>query len=71
MSNPFFFSVFFRKIILVMYRSTSIFFLLIQVLDQKGVGQLIKVAVERGRRTRPDLKVSIIKCASCSQFVHS
>ncbi|RZR93941.1 hypothetical protein BHM03_00022588 [Ensete ventricosum] len=26
---------------------------------EKGVGQLIKVAVERGRRTRPDLKVSV------------
>ncbi|CAL9163459.1 unnamed protein product [Musa hybrid cultivar] len=30
-----------------------------EVLDQKGVGQLIKVAVERGRRTRPDLKIGI------------
>ncbi|RRT64931.1 hypothetical protein B296_00029368 [Ensete ventricosum] len=37
----------------------TFFFLLIQILDQKGVGQLIKVAVERGRRTRPDLKVSV------------
>ncbi|PKA54846.1 Pyruvate, phosphate dikinase 1, chloroplastic [Apostasia shenzhenica] len=30
-----------------------------EVLDQKGVGQLIKIAIERGRRTRPDLKVGI------------
>ncbi|XP_064956884.1 pyruvate, phosphate dikinase, chloroplastic-like isoform X4 [Musa acuminata AAA Group] len=27
-----------------------------EVLDQKGVGQLIKIAAERGRRARPDLK---------------
>ncbi|XP_009381305.2 pyruvate, phosphate dikinase, chloroplastic [Musa acuminata AAA Group] len=30
-----------------------------EVLDQKGVGQLIKVAVERGRRARPDIKLGI------------
>ncbi|WOL15780.1 pyruvate, phosphate dikinase 2 [Canna indica] len=30
-----------------------------EVLDQKGVGELINVAVERGRRTRPDLKIGI------------
>jgi pyruvate,orthophosphate dikinase len=30
-----------------------------QVLDQEGVGQLIQIAVERGRETRPDLKVGI------------
>ncbi|CAL9078980.1 unnamed protein product [Musa textilis] len=30
-----------------------------EVLDQKGVGQLIKVAVERGRKARPDLKLGI------------
>ena len=30
-----------------------------QVLDQKGVGQLIKMATERGRRARPSLKVSV------------
>ncbi|CAL9116467.1 unnamed protein product [Musa acuminata var. zebrina] len=30
-----------------------------EVLDQKGVGQLIKIAAERGRRARPDLKVGI------------
>ncbi|KAK1293685.1 hypothetical protein QJS10_CPB17g01505 [Acorus calamus] len=30
-----------------------------EVLDQKGVGQLIKIAIERGRRARPDLKVGI------------
>ncbi|KAH7676833.1 Pyruvate phosphate dikinase protein [Dioscorea alata] len=30
-----------------------------EVLDQRGVGQLVKIATERGRRTRPDLKVGI------------
>nr|MBP7473021.1 pyruvate, phosphate dikinase [Prevotella sp.] len=30
-----------------------------QVLDQNGVGQLIKMAVEKGRKTRPDLKCGI------------
>ncbi len=30
-----------------------------QTLDQEGVGQLIQMAVERGRRTRPGLKVGI------------
>ncbi|MEK6405505.1 MAG: pyruvate, phosphate dikinase [Acidobacteriota bacterium] len=30
-----------------------------QVLDQEGVGQLIKIGTERGRATRPDLKVGI------------
>ncbi|KAG6486687.1 pyruvate, phosphate dikinase 2-like [Zingiber officinale] len=30
-----------------------------EVLDQQGVGELIKVAVERGRRARPDLKLGI------------
>jgi pyruvate,orthophosphate dikinase len=29
------------------------------VLDQEGVGELIRIGVERGRRTRPDLKVGI------------
>ena len=29
------------------------------VLDQEGVGQLIKMATERGRKTRPELKVGI------------
>ncbi len=29
------------------------------VLDQDGVGELIRVGIERGRRTRPDLKVGI------------
>ena len=29
------------------------------VLDREGVGQLIKMATERGRKTRPDLKVGI------------
>ncbi|MDF1530991.1 MAG: pyruvate, phosphate dikinase [ANME-2 cluster archaeon] len=28
-------------------------------IDQKGVGQLIKIGVEKGRSTRPDLKVGI------------
>jgi len=30
-----------------------------QTLDQQGVGELIRLAVERGRRTRPELKVGI------------
>ena len=30
-----------------------------QVLDQKGVGQLIEIAAERGRAVRPDLKLGI------------
>ncbi|EPS61227.1 hypothetical protein M569_13570, partial [Genlisea aurea] len=30
-----------------------------EVLDQKGVGQLVKMATERGRAARPDLKVGI------------
>ena len=30
-----------------------------QVLDQEGVGQLVKYGTERGRATRPDLKVGI------------
>ncbi len=30
-----------------------------QVLDQEGVGQLIKIAVERGRQGRPGLKIGI------------
>ncbi|HUT22976.1 MAG TPA: pyruvate, phosphate dikinase, partial [Sumerlaeia bacterium] len=30
-----------------------------QTLDQTGVGQLVRMGVERGRRTRPDLKVGI------------
>jgi pyruvate,orthophosphate dikinase len=30
-----------------------------QVLDQEGVGQLIRIGTERGRSTRPDLKVGI------------
>ena len=29
------------------------------VLDQEGVGQLVKIAVERGRATRPDLEIGI------------
>lgn len=29
----------------------------LQVLDQRGVGQLIKIATERGRAARPSLKV--------------
>ncbi|MBQ1454371.1 MAG: pyruvate, phosphate dikinase [Thermoguttaceae bacterium] len=30
-----------------------------QVLDQEGVGQLIKIAVEKGRSTRPEIKLGI------------
>jgi pyruvate,orthophosphate dikinase len=30
-----------------------------QSLDQSGVGELMKLAVQRGRRTRPDLKIGI------------
>lgn len=30
-----------------------------QVLDQEGVGQLVRIGTERGRETRPDLKVGI------------
>jgi len=29
------------------------------VLDQEGVGELIHIGVERGRRARPDLKIGI------------
>ncbi|MBI4608528.1 MAG: pyruvate, phosphate dikinase [Candidatus Rokubacteria bacterium] len=29
------------------------------ILDQEGVGELIRIGIERGRRTRPDLKVGI------------
>jgi pyruvate,orthophosphate dikinase len=29
------------------------------VLDQEGVGELIKIGIERGRHTRPDLKIGI------------
>ena len=30
-----------------------------QVLDQNGVGQLIKMAVEKGRSVRPDIRTGI------------
>ena len=30
-----------------------------QTIDQEGIGQLIQMAVERGRATRPDLKIGI------------
>jgi pyruvate,orthophosphate dikinase len=30
-----------------------------QVLDQEGVGQLLKVAVDKGRQTRPNIKIGI------------
>jgi pyruvate,orthophosphate dikinase len=30
-----------------------------QTLDREGVGQLMQIAVEKGRRTRPDLEVGI------------
>ncbi len=29
------------------------------VLDQEGVGELVRIGIERGRKTRPDLKVGI------------
>ncbi|HMH51544.1 MAG TPA: pyruvate, phosphate dikinase [Candidatus Acidoferrum sp.] len=29
------------------------------VLDQEGVGELVKIGIERGRKTRPDLKIGI------------
>ena len=28
-------------------------------IDQTGVGQLMKIAVEKGRKTRPDIKLGI------------
>jgi pyruvate,orthophosphate dikinase len=46
-----------------------------QVLDREGVGQLVRMATEQGRKTRPDLKVGI--CGehggdpSSIQFCHS
>jgi len=30
-----------------------------QTLDQEGVGQLVNMGVEKGRKTRPNLKVGI------------
>ena len=30
-----------------------------QTLDQTGVGQLVEIGVQRGRQTKPDLKVGI------------
>lgn len=30
-----------------------------QVLDQEGIGELVKIGIEKGRKTRPDLKVGI------------
>jgi pyruvate,orthophosphate dikinase len=30
-----------------------------QVLDRDGIGQLVRIGVERGRQTRPDLKIGI------------
>ncbi|WP_303743514.1 putative PEP-binding protein, partial [uncultured Muribaculum sp.] len=30
-----------------------------QVLDQEGVGQLVRMSVEKGRATKPELKVGI------------
>ncbi len=33
--------------------------LLVQVLDQEGVGELVRFAVERGRAKRPSLKIGI------------
>jgi pyruvate,orthophosphate dikinase len=31
----------------------------VQVLDRDGVGQLVRIATERGRATRPKLKIGI------------
>lgn len=31
----------------------------LQALDQNGVGQLVKMAVEKGHKTRPELKCGI------------
>lgn len=31
----------------------------LQVLDSEGVGELIRFAVQRGRATRPDLKIGL------------
>ena len=30
-----------------------------QILDQEGVGELIKIAIERGRKGRPGIKIGI------------
>ncbi|MDR4504050.1 MAG: pyruvate, phosphate dikinase [Candidatus Scalindua sp.] len=30
-----------------------------QVLDQSGIGQLVQIGIEKGRQTRPDLKIGI------------
>ncbi len=30
-----------------------------QVLDQEGVGELVRIAAEKGRKTKPDLKLGI------------
>jgi pyruvate,orthophosphate dikinase len=30
-----------------------------QTLDQEGVGQLVEIGIQRGRQTKPDLKVGI------------
>ena len=30
-----------------------------QTIDQEGIGQLIQMSVEKGRKTRPDLKIGI------------
>ena len=35
------------------------------MLDQRGVGELVKLATERGRKTRPNLKVSFGTCGHC------
>lgn len=38
----------------------KIFMILIHAtIDKKGVGKLMKIAVELGRKTRPDLKIGI------------
>lgn len=43
--------------IISVWQSILVQFCCLQVLDQRGVGQLIKIATERGRAARPSLKV--------------
>ena len=37
-------------------------------LDQSGVGHLVKIATEKGRKTRPDIKLGILMCAPRPRF---
>ena len=34
-------------------------------IDQSGVGELIKIGVERGRKTKPNLKVCLLYTSRC------